>query len=137
MSLAAATLAAAGCGSSSPSAKSASPHHMKKMAHKSSKMKMASSGKHTAAAMAAMPAAHAEVMTASSPHYGRVLYDKDHGFPKIHFGFRVKSPREVDDWRDWLKRRRIAIIEDVKEHNFTSVKFRDPDGHCIEISHER
>ena len=66
-----------------------------------------------------------------------VLYDKDHGFPRIHFGFRVKSPREVDHWRDWLRQKRIAIIEDVKEHNFTSVKFRDPDGHCIEISHER
>ena len=66
-----------------------------------------------------------------------VLYDKDHGFPKIHFGFRVKSPREVDDWRVWLKRKRVAILEDVREHDFTSVKFRDPDGHCIEISHER
>ena len=66
-----------------------------------------------------------------------VLYDKGHGFPKIHFGFRVKSPREVDGWRDWLKQKRVPIMEDVREHNFTSVKFRDPDGHCIEISHER
>ena len=66
-----------------------------------------------------------------------VLYDKGHGFPRIHFGFRVRTPREVDDWRAWLRRKKVAIIEDVKEHDFTSVKFRDPDGHCIEISHER
>jgi catechol 2,3-dioxygenase-like lactoylglutathione lyase family enzyme len=66
-----------------------------------------------------------------------VLYDKDHGFPKIHFGFRVNSPRQVDDWRNWLRRKRVPILEDVKEHDFTSVKFKDPDGHCIEISHER
>ena len=66
-----------------------------------------------------------------------VLYDRDHGFPKIHFGFRVNSPREVDNWRDWLRKKRVAIIEDVKEHDFRSIKFRDPDGHCIEISQER
>jgi predicted lipoprotein with Yx(FWY)xxD motif len=28
--------------------------------------------------MAAMPVAHAEVTVGSSPHYGNVLYDKDH-----------------------------------------------------------
>jgi catechol 2,3-dioxygenase-like lactoylglutathione lyase family enzyme len=66
-----------------------------------------------------------------------VLYDKDHGFPKIHFGFRVVSPRQVDDWRDWLRRKGVRILEDVKEHDFRSIKFRDPDGHCIEISQER
>lgn len=66
-----------------------------------------------------------------------VLYDQDHGFPKIHFGFRVNTPEQVDQWRDWLKKKRVKILEDVKEHGFSSVKFRDPDGHCIEISHER
>lgn len=66
-----------------------------------------------------------------------VLYDKDHGFPKVHFGFRVNSRDQVDEWRAWLKKKHVRIMEDVKEHNFSSVKFRDPDGHCIEISHER
>jgi predicted lipoprotein with Yx(FWY)xxD motif len=75
--LAAAVLGAAGCGSGgSHSTTSASHHHMKKMSHK--KMKMGNSGKHTAGAMAGMATAHAELMAASSPHYGRVLYDKDH-----------------------------------------------------------
>ena len=66
-----------------------------------------------------------------------VLYDKDRGSPNIHFGFRVNSPSQVDQWLAWLKKKRISIMEDVKEHDFRSVKFRDPDGHCIEISHER
>ncbi len=66
-----------------------------------------------------------------------VLYDNDHGSPKIHFGFRVETIRQVDDWREWLKSKRIRILEDVKKHNFRSTKFRDPDGHCIEISQER
>ena len=66
-----------------------------------------------------------------------VLYDKDHGSPDIHFGFRVHSRSQVDQWRAWLKKKQISIMEDVKEHDFRSVKFRDPDGHCIEISHER
>lgn len=66
-----------------------------------------------------------------------VLYDKDHGFPKIHFGFRVDTPQQVDDWRDWLKKKGVKLLEDVKEHDFRSIKFRDPDGHCIEISQER
>jgi predicted lipoprotein with Yx(FWY)xxD motif len=75
--LLAVALAAAGCGSGgSHSTTSASHHHMKKMSHK--KMAMGNSGKHTAAAMAGMAMAHAELMAASSPHYGRVLYDKDH-----------------------------------------------------------
>jgi predicted lipoprotein with Yx(FWY)xxD motif len=76
--LAAAVLVAAGCGSSARTATSASHHKMKKMAHTKSSMKMSHAGKHTAGAMAGMPTAHAEVTVASSPHYGRVLYDKDH-----------------------------------------------------------
>ena len=65
-----------------------------------------------------------------------VLYDKDHGYPNIHFGFRVDTPKQVDEWRDWLKKNSVAIIEEVREHDFRSIKLRDPDGHCIEISHE-
>jgi catechol 2,3-dioxygenase-like lactoylglutathione lyase family enzyme len=66
-----------------------------------------------------------------------VLYDKDHGSPRIHFGLRVDTARQVDEWRDWLKSKGVRILEDVKEHDFRSIKFRDPDGHCIEISQER
>ncbi len=66
-----------------------------------------------------------------------VLYDKNHGFPKIHFGFRVNTAKEVDEWRDWLKKKKVRIIEDYGGHDFRSIKFRDPDGHCIEISEER
>jgi predicted lipoprotein with Yx(FWY)xxD motif len=76
VSLAAAALVAAGCGSGGSHSTTSASHHMKKMSHK--KMAMGHAGKHTAGAMAGMAAMHAELMAASSPHYGRVLYDKDH-----------------------------------------------------------
>jgi predicted lipoprotein with Yx(FWY)xxD motif len=41
-------------------------------------MAMSGGGGHTAASMVGMTAAHAELTVGSSPHYGNVLYDKDH-----------------------------------------------------------
>jgi predicted lipoprotein with Yx(FWY)xxD motif len=76
VSLAAAALVVASCGSGGSQSATSASHHMKKMSHK--KMAMGNSGKHTAGVMAGMAAMHAELMAASSPHYGRVLYDQDH-----------------------------------------------------------
>ena len=68
--LAGAALVAAGCGSSSKhgATKSAS-HDSMPMSHVSGQ---------TAAVMAGIAVAHAEVTIGPSPHYGNVLYDKDH-----------------------------------------------------------
>ena len=82
-------LAAAGCGSSSSNSATESASHksttMTKtesmpMTETSTSMAMGASGGHTVAAMLkmGMTPEHAEVMVASSPHYGNVLYDKDH-----------------------------------------------------------
>jgi predicted lipoprotein with Yx(FWY)xxD motif len=68
--LAVAALAATGCGSSSSnSATKAAAHHSMPMSHAAGP---------TAAAMAGMAVAHAQITVAASPHYGSVLYDKDH-----------------------------------------------------------
>jgi len=77
--LASAALAAAGCGSSSThsTTKTASHEHMP-MTHTSTSMAMSHERGKTAAAMAGMSVANAEVTVGSSPHYGNVLYDKDH-----------------------------------------------------------
>lgn len=79
--LAGAALAAAGCGSSSSHANATSAKSMPmtetSMSQTSTSMSM-SEGGHTAASMAGMAVAHAEVTVGSSPHYGKVLYDKDH-----------------------------------------------------------
>ena len=77
--LAGAALAAAGCGSSSThSTATSASHETMPMTHTSTSMPMGASGEHTAAAMAGMALAHAEVTVGASPHYGNVLYDKDH-----------------------------------------------------------
>jgi predicted lipoprotein with Yx(FWY)xxD motif len=86
--LAGIALAAAGCGSSSSSTTTKSASHKSTtttktentpMTETSTSMAM-SGGGHTVAAMLkmGMTPEHAEVMVASSPHYGNVLYDKDH-----------------------------------------------------------
>jgi hypothetical protein len=46
--------------------------------HTSTSMPMNGSGSHTAASMARMAVEHAEVTVGASPHYGKVLDDKDH-----------------------------------------------------------
>jgi predicted lipoprotein with Yx(FWY)xxD motif len=88
----AAALAAAGCGSSSSSSSStpkAASQASTSMTHTSTSMSMSETSTSmamghvkgmTVASMVqkmAMPA-HAELTVASSPHYGKVVYDKDH-----------------------------------------------------------
>ena len=87
--LAGVALAAAGCGSSSSSSTTKVASHksttMTKtgtmpMTETSTSMAMSGSGGHTVAAMLkmGMTPEHTEVVAMSSPHYGNVLYDKDH-----------------------------------------------------------
>jgi catechol 2,3-dioxygenase-like lactoylglutathione lyase family enzyme len=66
-----------------------------------------------------------------------VLYKQDAGATDYHFGFHVDTPPEVDEWRSWLRRSKVAIYEDIAEADYRSIKFRDPDGHWIEISYEK
>lgn len=54
----------------------------------------------------------------------------------FHFGFNVDSPGMVDRWSSWLRQHAVPIYEDVTEDKYRSIKFRDPDGHWIEISYE-
>jgi predicted lipoprotein with Yx(FWY)xxD motif len=66
----------AGCGASTH--RQATSHERMPMTHTRTSMAMGHSGGHTAAAMLGMAVAHADVTVGPSPHYGNVLYDKDH-----------------------------------------------------------
>jgi catechol 2,3-dioxygenase-like lactoylglutathione lyase family enzyme len=76
------------------------------------------------------------IVFASSGRDMLVLYEEDKGGTDFHFGFNVGSAAAVDRWKDWLVQHRLPIAEDVAEDKFRSIKFQDPDGHWIEISHE-
>jgi predicted lipoprotein with Yx(FWY)xxD motif len=87
--LAGVALAAGGCGASGSSSTTKSASHKSTTMTETStmattgtstSMAMSGGGGHTVSAMLkmGMTPAHAEVMVASSPHYGNVLYDKDH-----------------------------------------------------------
>jgi catechol 2,3-dioxygenase-like lactoylglutathione lyase family enzyme len=65
-----------------------------------------------------------------------VLYDRIHGKSEFHFGFTVQSSRHVDAWKEWLRINKVAVQED-NEHDYKSIKLKDPNGHWIEISEER
>jgi catechol 2,3-dioxygenase-like lactoylglutathione lyase family enzyme len=66
-----------------------------------------------------------------------VLYEAGQGMTRFHFGFNVDSPSKVDKWKDWLRKHDVPIHEDIAEDSrYRSIKFRDPDGHWIEISYE-
>jgi catechol 2,3-dioxygenase-like lactoylglutathione lyase family enzyme len=66
-----------------------------------------------------------------------VLYEEGKGMTNFHFGFNVDSPSKVDRWKDWLEKNDVSVHEDITEGGkYRSIKFRDPDGHWIEISYE-
>ena len=67
-----------------------------------------------------------------------VLHEKMAGTSDVHFGFHVDASHQVDEWRDWLRTNDIDIIQDtVEADRYRSIKFRDPDGHRIEITYDR
>ena len=64
-----------------------------------------------------------------------VLAQDKTGLSDFHFGFRLRSPCEVDELRDWLKARGITIEEDIARSDHPrSFKFKDPDGFVVEIA---
>ncbi len=64
-----------------------------------------------------------------------VLYEAGAGTSDFHFGFRLDSPSQVDEWMRWLRSNNVRIHEDITgEGHPRSIKFRDPDGHWIEIA---
>lgn len=64
-----------------------------------------------------------------------VLYEAGGTASDFHFGFRLDSPSQVDEWKNWLVRNNIRIYEDIAEAGHPrSIKFRDPDGYWIEIA---
>lgn len=65
-----------------------------------------------------------------------VLHEKSLGMSGFHFGFHLDSFLKVDEWRAWLKKRNIAIFDEITEEKYRSFKIRDPDGHSIEIFHD-
>jgi predicted lipoprotein with Yx(FWY)xxD motif len=79
--LAGVALTVAGCGSSSShSTTKAASHESMSMTHTDTTMAMSHAGGTTVTGMMkmGMTPEHAEVTVGSSPHYGNVLYDKDH-----------------------------------------------------------
>ncbi len=62
-----------------------------------------------------------------------VLHRKHQQMTGSHFGFRLESSSKVDEWRAWLKGRKLSIYEYVNEENYRGFKIRDPDGYLIEI----
>lgn len=67
-----------------------------------------------------------------------VLTQDKTGSPDFHFGFRLGSSAQVDEWRDWLVAKGIVIEEDIARSDHPrSFKFRDPDGFVVEIASER
>ena len=62
-----------------------------------------------------------------------VLHEKTLASSSFHFGFHLDSFSKLEEWRGWLKNRKIAIFDEVTEEKYRSLKIRDPDGHSIEI----
>ena len=54
----------------------------------------------------------------------------------LHFGIGLESPDAVRAFRDRLRANGVEIIGEWEEHDYVSVKFRDPDGYVLEVSWE-
>ena len=54
----------------------------------------------------------------------------------FHFGFKVRSRREVEAWRYWLVKNGITIEKEHDVEEYKGVKVKDPDGYEIEVFYE-
>ncbi len=54
----------------------------------------------------------------------------------FHFGFKVRSRRQVEAWRDWLVKNDIIIEKEHDVEEYKGVRVRDPDGYEIEVFYE-
>jgi catechol 2,3-dioxygenase-like lactoylglutathione lyase family enzyme len=53
---------------------------------------------------------------------------------RTHMAFAVE-PEHLEDWHDWLQRNEVPVESTVHwERGGTSVYFRDPDGHLLELA---
>ena len=68
--------------------------------------------------------------TQPSPGSGGTIPPHD-GSGNLHFAFAVAED-ELQPWRDWLATNGVAIESEVKCGG-TSLYFRDPDGHLVEL----
>ena len=67
-----------------------------------------------------------------------VLYEEAAGKSDFHYGFRLDKRSQVDEWMHWLRSNNIPIHENINEDGHPrSIKFRDPDGHWVEIASEK
>ncbi|HWI22628.1 MAG TPA: VOC family protein [Baekduia sp.] len=51
-----------------------------------------------------------------------------------HFAFAVSGKDELAAWRDYLESRNIPASEVFTRGRFSSIYFRDPDGHLLELA---
>ncbi len=51
-----------------------------------------------------------------------------------HFAFTVDSAEEQEAWVGYLRERDVACTDVFRRGRFSSVYFRDPDGHIVEIA---
>lgn len=63
------------------------------------------------------------------------LPDTPHdGDGQLHLAFSI-GPQELDHWRKWLLDNGITIEDEKKwDRGGTSLYFRDPDGHSLEVA---
>lgn len=67
-----------------------------------------------------------------------VIYEESSKNTDFHFGFRLDSRSQVDEWKNWIIHNKITILDNITEKDHPrSFKFRDPDGYIIEISSKR
>lgn len=57
------------------------------------------------------------------------------GSPDFHFGFLVETPTEMEKMKARLALHRVAVEEEIRGPDGWSVRFRDPDGHRLELLH--
>jgi catechol 2,3-dioxygenase-like lactoylglutathione lyase family enzyme len=63
------------------------------------------------------------------------LPDTPHdGDGQLHLAFSI-SPNALGPWREWLAKNSVAIEEEKRwDRGGTSLYFRDPDGHSLEVA---
>ena len=58
-----------------------------------------------------------------------VLYEAKEGVSDFHFGFRLDSPSQVEEWKHWLRSNNVRIYEYINEEGHPrTIKLKDPDG---------
>lgn len=85
--------------------------------------------------MAVLHAAEHQVLLlfkkGASQHLPKVPHDGD---GQLHLAFAIAAD-QLQPWRDWLRQNAVAIEDErVWERGGTSLYFRDPDDHLVEVA---